>query len=584
MKMTGAQAIIESLICEGVTIVFGYPGGTILPTYDALFTKKEQIHHVLVRHEQGAAIAAEGYAKSSNKIGVCFATSGPGATNLVTGIADAMLDSVPIVCITGQVASTLIGSDAFQEADIIGITIPITKWNYQVTRAKDIPEVLAKAFHYAREGRPGPVLIDITKDAQMDTLDFVYHPHRPLKYQTLVCPDSQFIEIAQIINEAKRPLILAGNGIGIANAEAELLELVEKATIPCAVTLHGLHNFPSKHPLFVGLLGMHGNYAPNIMTNKADVIIAIGMRFDDRVTGNLSKYAKQAKIIHIDIDQAEINKNVKSFIELNTDAKYALQNLLKYVETNTHSAWRKQFQNLHDEEEHKVIAPELARGGASLRMSQAIAELSRQSAGNAIIVSDVGQNQMIAARYYKFNQAKSHITSGGLGTMGFALPASIGAAIANPQRQVVCVVGDGGIQMNIQELAVITQEKLPVKILLLNNGYLGMVRQWQEMFYDERYSFVDLVNPDFIQLANAYGIKGLRISHPDELDAAISTMLQSTEAFLLEVVVERREKVFPMMPAGAGVDEIMLSSPIEDPESVKGESEYQKNLLTQEPK
>ncbi len=559
MRMTGAQAIIESLLREKVEVIFGYPGGTILPTYDALFEKKTKIHHVLVRHEQGGVIAAEGYAKSSGKVGVCFATSGPGATNLVTGIADAMLDSVPLVCITGQVASTLIGSDAFQEADIVGITIPITKWNIQVTRAEDIPSAIAKAFYYAKDGRPGPVVVDITKDAQVGMLDYSYHPHRPRLSRGFECPDRQFINIAEMINDAKRPLILAGNGIGIAHAEAELLELVERATIPVACTLHGLHNFPTDHELFVGLLGMHGNYAPNLMTNQADLIIAIGMRFDDRVTGNLAKYAKQAKIIHIDIDHAEIDKNVKSYVPLITDAKYALNNLLRFIRPNSHQEWRNEFHKLHEQEYQQVIVPELENSNGMIKMSQAIDEVSKQTNGGAIIASDVGQNQMMAARYYKFKKSKSHITSGGLGTMGFALPAGIGAKLANPDRQVIVVVGDGGIQMNIQELAVIAQEKLPVKILLLNNNYLGMVRQWQEMFYEERYSFVELVNPDFVQLANAYGIKGKRIDQPEQLESAISEMLNSPEAFLLEIMVEKQEKVFPMMPVGAAVDEIRLS-------------------------
>ena len=559
MRMTGAQAIIESLLREKVEVIFGYPGGTILPTYDALFEKKTKIHHVLVRHEQGGVIAAEGYAKSSGKVGVCFATSGPGATNLVTGITDAMLDSVPLVCITGQVASTLIGSDAFQEADIVGITIPITKWNIQVTRAEDIPSAIAKAFYYAKDGRPGPVVVDITKDAQVGMLDYSYHPHRPRLSRGFECPDRQFINIAEMINDAKRPLILAGNGIGIAHAEAELLELVERATIPVACTLHGLHNFPTDHELFVGLLGMHGNYAPNLMTNQADLIIAIGMRFDDRVTGNLAKYAKQAKIIHIDIDHAEIDKNVKSYVPLITDAKYALNNLLRFIRPNSHQEWRNEFHKLHEQEYQQVIVPELENSNGMIKMSQAIDEVSKQTNGGAIIASDVGQNQMMAARYYKFKKSKSHITSGGLGTMGFALPAGIGAKLANPDRQVIVVVGDGGIQMNIQELAVIAQEKLPVKILLLNNNYLGMVRQWQEMFYEERYSFVELVNPDFVQLANAYGIKGKRIDQPEQLESAISEMLNSPEAFLLEIMVEKQEKVFPMMPVGAAVDEIRLS-------------------------
>lgn len=559
MKMTGAQAIVESLLRENIEIVFGYPGGTILPTYDALYEKKDKIHHVLVRHEQGAVIAAEGYSKSTGKIGVCIATSGPGATNLVTGIADAMLDSVPLVCITGQVASSLIGTDAFQEADIIGITIPITKWNYQVTKAADIPAVMAKAFYYATHGRPGPVLVDITKDAQIELLDYEYAAHIPRSEPAHKHSDMKFIEIADMLNNAKRPLILAGNGVGISNAEGELLKLVEKATIPVACTLHGVHNFPSDHELFVGLLGMHGNYAPNIMTNQADVILAIGMRFDDRVTGNLAKYAKQAKIIHIDIDHAEFNKNVKSLITLQADAKFAITHLLRYVQPNKHVEWREEFRKLHDEEYRQVLLPELTMQADTIRMSQAVNLLSEKTDGRAIIVSDVGQNQMAAMRYYRFKQAKSHITSGGLGTMGFALPAAIGAKIANPNREVVCIAGDGGIQMNIQELAVIKQEKLPVKILLLNNNYLGMVRQWQEMFYEERYSFVDLVNPDFIALAAAYGIKGSTVSDPADLEAGIEAMLASKEAYFLEVIVEKREKVFPMIPAGSGVAEIRLS-------------------------
>lgn len=559
MKMTGAQAIVESLLRENIEIVFGYPGGTILPTYDALYEKKDKIHHVLVRHEQGAVIAAEGYSKSTGKIGVCIATSGPGATNLVTGIADAMLDSVPLVCITGQVASSLIGTDAFQEADIIGITIPITKWNYQVTKAADIPAVMAKAFYYATHGRPGPVLVDITKDAQIELLDYEYAAHIPRSEPVHKHSDMKFIEIADMLNNAKRPLILAGNGVGISNAEGELLKLVEKATIPVACTLHGVHNFPSDHELFVGLLGMHGNYAPNIMTNQADVILAIGMRFDDRVTGNLAKYAKQAKIIHIDIDHAEFNKNVKSLITLQADAKFAITHLLRYVQPNKHVEWREEFRKLHDEEYRQVLLPELTMQADTIRMSQAVNLLSEKTDGRAIIVSDVGQNQMAAMRYYRFKQAKSHITSGGLGTMGFALPAAIGAKIANPNREVVCIAGDGGIQMNIQELAVIKQEKLPVKILLLNNNYLGMVRQWQEMFYEERYSFVDLVNPDFIALAAAYGIKGSTVSDPADLEAGIEAMLASKEAYFLEVIVEKREKVFPMIPAGSGVAEIRLS-------------------------
>lgn len=561
MKITGAQAIIESLLGEGVEVVFGYPGGAILPTYDALFESRERIRHVLVRHEQGAAIAAEGYSKSSGRTGVCMATSGPGATNLVTGIADAMLDSVPLVCITGQVASHLIGTDAFQEADIVGITIPITKWNTQVSRAEDIPAAIAKAFYYAHDGRPGPVLVDITKDAQAGMMEFTeYHKHTPRQNKNQrKHSDMQFIEIADLLNTAKRPLILAGNGVGISNAEEELVKLAEKATIPVACTLHGLHSFPSNHELFAGLLGMHGNYAPNILTNEADVILAIGMRFDDRVTGNLARYAKQAKIIHIDIDFAEINKNVRSHMHVQADAKYALSHILRFAQPNKHQDWRDKFKRLHDEEHDKVIKVELDEPSEKIRMSQAMNMVSEKTKGEAIVVPDVGQNQMVAMRYYKFQKPKSHISSGGLGTMGFALPAAIGAKIANPDREVICVAGDGGIQMNIQELAVIKQEKLPLKVLLLNNNYLGMVRQWQEMFYEERYSFVDLVNPDFIALAQAYGIKARQVSKPEELEAAVDEFLASKEAYFLEVIVEKREKVFPMIPAGSAVDEIRLS-------------------------
>ena len=561
MKITGAEAIIESLLHEGVEIVFGYPGGAILPTYDALHKYREKVHHVLVRHEQGAAIAAEGYAKSSGKVGVCMATSGPGATNLVTGIADAMLDSVPIVCITGQVASHLIGSDAFQEADIIGITIPITKWNTQVTRAEDVPAAIAKAFYYALDGRPGPVLVDITKDAQAGMMEFKnYEPHVPRNDKTLrKHSDMQFIEIADLINNAQRPMILAGNGVGIANAEEDLITFAEKARIPVACTLHGLHNFPSNHEYFAGLLGMHGNYAPNMLTNEADVIIAIGMRFDDRVTGNLTRYAKQAKIIHIDIDKAEINKNVRSYTHILSDAKYAINNLRRFRQPNKHNDWIAKFKQLYKEEHEQVIQGELDDSHPVIKMSKVMDLVSTYTKGEAIVVPDVGQNQMTVMRYYKFQKPKSHISSGGLGTMGFALPAAIGAKIANPNREVICVAGDGGIQMNIQELAVIKQENIALKILLLNNNYLGMVRQWQEMFYEQRYSFVDLVNPNFIAIANAYGIKGRKVTKPEELQAAIEEMINSKEAFFLEVEVEKREKVFPMIPAGSAVDEIRLS-------------------------
>lgn len=557
--MTGGRALLETLTLEGIDTIFGYPGGAILPIYDELH-KYDKLRHILVRHEQGAAMAAEGYAKVSRKIGVCFATSGPGATNLVTGIADAMLDSVPLLCITGQVTSSLLGTDAFQESDIIGITIPITKWCYQVTDAKDIPRIISKAIHYATTGRPGPVLVDITKDAQAGMMEFMYKKYTPSFNKEKALDHLKLNKIAEIIANAKKPYILAGNGVNIANAEDDLLTFAEKIDTPVACTLHGLSSFPMTHHLYAGLLGMHGNYGPNMLTNQADVIIAIGMRFDDRVTGNLQRYAKQAKIIHIDVDNAELNKNVRSVINLVADAKVALTELIKLVKPMKHEAWRESFNELYRQEMDTVVTKELTcLPDAPIKMAQAIDLVSQKTNGNAIIVSDVGQNQMMAARYYKFNKNKSHITSGGLGTMGFALPAAIGAKVAKMDREVICVVGDGGIQMNIQELAVILQEKLPVKILLLNNNYLGMVRQWQELFYEERYSFVDLVSPDFVKLAEAYSIKSSRCNSHATLGQEIDKMLNSNEAYLLEVIVEKQEKVFPMVPAGAGVDEIRLS-------------------------
>ncbi|MCE3268927.1 MAG: ilvB, partial [Burkholderiales bacterium] len=519
-----------------------------------------KIRHILVRHEQGAVIAAEGYARVTDKVGVCIATSGPGATNLITGIADAMLDSIPVVCITGQVANPLIGTDAFQEADIIGMTIPITKWNYQITDPKEIPYILAKAFHVAKNGRPGPVLIDVTKDAQFGEFDFDPEQLKGFSYNTPVVCESDLSKAAHLINQAKRPYILAGHGITIANAEASLAEFATKTGIPVACTLHGLSSITMDHPLYVGMLGMHGNYGSNVLTNEADLIIALGMRFDDRVTGNLNTYAKNAKIIHIDIDKAELNKNIQTTVAIHGDAKEVLTELINHVAPNNHASWINKFKDYYSLEHETVMHYQVTpQPGHKIKMAEVIDKLSRKTEGNAVIVSDVGQHQMIAARYYQFRNPRSHITSGGLGTMGFALPAAIGAKIAAPDREVIAVIGDGGFQMNIQELAVLAQEGLKVKILILNNEYLGMVRQWQELFFEKRYSFTSLVNPDFVKIAQAYSIPAMRVSDDSELNKALDTMLDTDSSFLLEVMVEKQGKVFPMVPAGCGVGEIRLS-------------------------
>ncbi|MCC2644606.1 MAG: ilvB [Burkholderiales bacterium] len=496
----------------------------------------------------------------TDKVGVCIATSGPGATNLITGIADAMLDSIPVVCITGQVANPLIGTDAFQEADIIGMTIPITKWNYQITDPKEIPHILAKAFHVAKNGRPGPVLIDVTKDAQFGEFDFDPEQLKGFSYNTPVVCESDLSKAAHLINQAKRPYILAGHGITIANAEAALAEFATKTGIPVACTLHGLSSITMDHPLYVGMLGMHGNYGSNVLTNEADLIIALGMRFDDRVTGNLNTYAKNAKIIHIDIDKAELNKNIQTNVAIHGDAKEVLTELINHVAPNNHASWINKFKDYYSLEHETVMHYQVTpQPGHKIKMAEVIDKLSRKTKGNAVIVSDVGQHQMIAARYYQFRNPRSHITSGGLGTMGFALPAAIGAKIAAPDREVIAVIGDGGFQMNIQELAVLAQEGLKVKILILNNEYLGMVRQWQELFFEERYSFTSLVNPDFVKIAQAYSIPAMRVSDDSELNKALDTMLDTDSSFLLEVMVEKQGKVFPMVPAGCGVGEIRLS-------------------------
>ena len=560
MKITGSKAIVLSLLAEGVDLIFGYPGGAIMPTYDALYDARDRLRHVLVRHEQGAVHAAEGYARVSGKVAVCLVTSGPGATNLVTGIADAMLDSVPLVCITGQVTSSFLGTDAFQETDILSITAAITKWSCQVTSAEEIPCSIAKAFHIAKSGRPGPVLIDITKDAQIGLLEFVYSPFSEREKKSFFLEiDSNLVkEAAALINQASKPYLLVGHGVLIAGAEQELMTVAEKADIPVACTLLGLSAFPTNHPLYMGMLGMHGNYGPNVLTNEADVIIAVGMRFDDRVTGCLKNYAKQAKIVHIEIDEVEINKNVKVNIPLLADAKQALQALLSYIEPKTHPLWIEKFKQCADLEYQEVIENELYPSEGPIKMGEVIDSLSTKDEGKAIIVTDVGQHQMVTARYHAYAKTNSHITSGGLGTMGFALPAAIGAKLAAMDSEVIAVVGDGGFQMNIQELGVIAQEHLPVKMVILNNQYLGMVRQWQELFFESRYSCTEMHNPDFVKIAEGYGIRAKKVVDRSQLNEALDEMLEAKEAYLLEIVVEKQHKVFPMIPSGASVSEVRL--------------------------
>ena len=498
-RITGAEAVVRCLIEEGVELMYGYPGGAIMPVYDELYKYQQQIQHVLVRHEQGATHAAQGFARASGKTGVCIATSGPGATNLVTGLADAKIDSTPMVCITGQVPAHLLGSDAFQETDVMGITIPVTKWSYQITRAEEIPEVFAKAFYIARSGRPGPVVIDITKNAQFGEFDFQYEPCKAIdSYVPRPRVDETQLQLAaNAINQAERPYILFGQGVILAQAEQVFQQFVEKTGIPAAWTIMGLSAMATDHPLNVGMLGMHGNYAPNVLTNECDVLVAVGMRFDDRVTGRLDGYAKQAKVIHVELDPAEINKNVHAHIPLLGDAKEVLERLLPLVDDREHHAWLQRFHELHQQEQQQVIEQELNPSGDELTMGEVVRELNELTGGDAIIVTDVGQHQMVACRYAKFVRSRSNITSGGLGTMGFGLPAAIGAKMGAEDRQVICVVGDGGFQMTLQELGVIMQHGINVKILLLNNSFLGMVRQWQQLFFDKRYASTEMQNPDF---------------------------------------------------------------------------------------
>jgi acetolactate synthase-1/2/3 large subunit len=533
-----------------------------MPVYDALYDYRDQVKHVLARHEQGAIHAAQGYARVSGKTGVCIATSGPGATNLITGLADALIDSTPLVCITGQVHSSLLGTDAFQETDIVGISMPATKWNCQVTRAKDIPKVLAKAFYIAKSGRPGPVLVDITKDAQFELLTWEYEPCQKVRSYIPTPPlDFQKIEEAAVlINQAKKPLVLVGQGVILANAEEELKQFLEKIGAPAAWTMLGLSALPSEHYLNVGMLGMHGNYASNVKTNECDVLIAVGMRFDDRVTGDLSRYAKQATLIHLEIDPAEVNKNVHAHVPVLGNAKESLAALTKLVQANQHSDWLTSFRLLEKIEKEKVMQAQLFPTQEELTMAEVVRLVSESTNNDAILVTDVGQHQMVASRYFKFKQSKSNITSGGLGTMGFALPAALGAKIGQPNREVVAFIGDGGFQMTLQELGTIAQEQLNVKVIILNNNYLGMVRQWQELFFEKRYSETNISSPDFVTLASAYGIQGQRVSERNHLKEAVKEMLTHPGAYLLEVMVSKEGNVFPMIPTGSSVSEILLEA------------------------
>ena len=554
--------MMRSLEYQGVKTLFGYPGGSIMPTFDALYHHRNTLNHILVRHEQGAAHAAQGFARVSGEVGVCLVTSGPGATNTITGIADAMIDSTPIVVIAGQVGASFLGTDAFQEVDLVGITQPITKWSYQIRRAEDVAWAVARAFYIAKSGRPGPVVLDFAKNAQVEMVDY-----EPMKldfirsYDPEPNPDKESLqEAAELINNAQRPLVLVGQGVELGNAQDELRAFIEKADMPCGCTLLGLSAIPTSHPLNKGMLGMHGNLGPNVKTNECDVLIAVGMRFDDRVTGKLDTYAKQAKIIHFDIDPAEIDKNVKTDIAVLGDCKETLAAVTALLKPATHQEWLDSFLPYEKVEEEKVIRPELHPAGDTLSMGEVVRAVSEATNNEAVLVTDVGQNQMLSARYFKFSRPDSIVTSGGLGTMGFGLPAAIGAKIGQPGRQVCLFVGDGGLQMTIQELGTIFEYKVPVKIILLNNNFLGMVRQWQELFFHKHYSETPMVNPDFVALCKAYGIKGEDVVERKDLGQAIKRMLDSDEAYLLNVCIQPYNMVFPMTPAGSNVDNIMLNA------------------------
>lgn len=562
IQLSGGQIVLEAFLAEGVKTIFGYPGGAIMPIYDALYDYTDRLEHILVRHEQGAIHAAQGFARVSGKIGVVFATSGPGATNLVTGLADALIDSTPLVCITGQVFAHLLGTDAFQETDVINITTPITKWNYQVTDAEELPAVLAKAFYIAGSGRPGPVLIDITKNAQLQKVGYKgYTPCNYIRsYRPKPIPRMEYIEqAAALINSAKRPFVVFGQGVLLGKAEKEFSTFIEKAGIPAAWTILGMSAIPTSHPLGVGMVGMHGNYGPNLLTNECDVLIAIGMRFDDRVTGRLDMYAKQAKIIHLDIDPAEVDKNVKADIPVWGDCKDTLPLLTALVDEKKHTEWHQRFIDCAEKETQKVIHNEVYPTGEVLTMGEVIRNLNELTKGEAIIVTDVGQHQMVACRYAQYNHSKSNVTSGGLGTMGFALPAAIGATYGDPSRPTIAIIGDGGIQMTIQELGTIMQFKPNVKIVILNNCFLGMVRQWQQLFHEKRYSFVDIQSPDFVQVAKGYGIPGQSVNKRNDLLSALTTMMDHNGSYLLEIMVGKENNVFPMVPQGKSVSDIVLS-------------------------
>lgn len=558
--MSGSQAIIESFLAEGAETIFGYPGGAVIPIYDALYDYRDRIDHILVRHEQAAVHAAEGYARATGRVGVCMVTSGPGATNTVTGLADALLDSTPVVLISGQVASSLLGTDAFQETNFIGITQAVTKWNCQVKRAQDIPEAIAKAFYIARSGRPGPVVVDITKDAQVGMMDFCYKKVEHIRsYVPSPAPDrEQVAEAARLINLSRRPMALVGQGVILGDAEKELLAFLEKSGMPAAATLLGLSALPSDHPQNVGMLGMHGNYGPNIKNKDCDLLVAIGMRFDDRVTGDPDKFGMGAKIIHLEIDPSEVNKIIYADVPVVGDVKQTLPMLTEMVSAQDHSAWIAEFRACDKVEEQKIITPALHPASGRIRMGEAVRKVSDAAPKDTIMVTDVGQHQMFAARYCRYTTPRTLITSGGLGTMGYGLPAAVGAKLGCPDRQVVLFVGDGGLQMNIQELATIMQSHVGVKIVLLNNNYLGMVRQWQELFYNRRYSFTDMLSPEYSLIARANEVGYELVEKREDLDGAIARMLESPEAFLLEVRVEKEDDVFPMVPAGAAVSDIML--------------------------
>jgi len=560
-RISGSEAVVRALLEEGADLAYGYPGGAIMPIYDELYKYQDKLHHVLTRHEQGAIHAAQGFARVTGKVGVCLATSGPGATNLITGIADAQIDSTPLVCITGQVASHLLGTDAFQETDVISISAPVTKWNIQVTKSQDIPAAIAKAFYIAASGRPGPVLIDITKDAQLGELDYSYEKCTSVRsYKPIPKTSEEAVKAAaEIINGAKKPFIIFGQGVILGEAETELKALIEKAGIPSAWTVLGLSALETEHPLNVGMVGMHGNYGPNKLTNECDVLIAIGMRFDDRVTGDLATYAKQAKVVHFDIDPAEIDKNVKTNVAVIGNSKDSLSMILPFINQNRHEAWHNEFKEYDKQEIEAVINPQLKPTKEGLTMGEVINQVNKETNGDAVVVSDVGQHQMFTVRYANFNKTRSNVTSGGLGTMGFALPAAIGAKMGVPEREVVAFIGDGGYQMTCQELGTILQTKVAVKIVVLNNEFLGMVRQWQQLFFDRRYASTEMINPNFIKLAEAYDIKATKVVKREGLAGAVKEMIASKESYFLEVMIEKEDNVFPMVPTGASVSEVRLS-------------------------